>query len=312
MAIKAQLATGPRQSASPMRSASRSSAAWSARRRAARRSPTNSIKPEIGAPGASVSAVAGTGTGTEAFGGTSGATPMVTGAAALHRRSYPTRTVREIKSLLMNTAETTINNNAANTPGYLAPITRIGGGEVRVDRALKSPAAAWVATGTGRGPSRSASSMPGEAKTVLSRSGHGPELQRIGDHATRSSRSSATRTTASHGAVAFTAPSTHHHPGAQLAELHAQDDDQRQQAAGVDPRLGRQRARGPDARHLEFDGYLNLNNTGDRKRQCRPVAPRLACPAAAVRQRLGAGQRRRRHARSRTGPSPDSRPPTSR
>lgn len=38
---------------------------------------TTLIKPEIGAPGASVAAVAGTGTGTAAFGGTSGASPMV-------------------------------------------------------------------------------------------------------------------------------------------------------------------------------------------------------------------------------------------
>ena len=36
-----------------------------------------SIKPEIGAPGASVAAVAGSGTGTTPFGGTSGAAPMV-------------------------------------------------------------------------------------------------------------------------------------------------------------------------------------------------------------------------------------------
>ena len=41
-----------------------------------------SIKPEIGAPGASVSAQVGTGNGETAFGGTSGATPMVAGAAA--------------------------------------------------------------------------------------------------------------------------------------------------------------------------------------------------------------------------------------
>jgi hypothetical protein len=105
--------------------------------------PDNIVKPEIGAPGASVSAVAGSGTGTQAFGGTSGATPMVTGSAALLVDAFPKRSVSQIKSLLMNTAETDIGNNAANMPGYLAPITRIGGGEVRVDRALKSPIAAW-------------------------------------------------------------------------------------------------------------------------------------------------------------------------
>src|SRR5215472_7393276 len=41
------------------------------------------IKPDIGAPGASVSAISGTGTLEQAFGGTSGATPMITGSAAL-------------------------------------------------------------------------------------------------------------------------------------------------------------------------------------------------------------------------------------
>ncbi len=106
----------------------------------------NLIKPEIGAPGASVSAIAGSGDGAEAFGGTSGATPMVTGAAALLRSAFPTRPLGEIKAVLMNSAETRILNNITTAPGYLAPITRIGGGEVRVDRALKSPAAAWDVT----------------------------------------------------------------------------------------------------------------------------------------------------------------------
>ncbi len=104
----------------------------------------NIIKPEIGAPGASVSAVAGTGTGTASFGGTSGATPMVVGSAALVKDAYPTRSPLEIKAVLINTAETQIMNRPAVFGGEIAPITRIGGGEVRVDRAVNSPAAAWV------------------------------------------------------------------------------------------------------------------------------------------------------------------------
>ncbi|OLE66785.1 MAG: hypothetical protein AUG09_05785 [Acidobacteria bacterium 13_1_20CM_2_68_7] len=103
----------------------------------------NAIKPDIGAPGASVSALAGSGTGATAFGGTSGAAPMVTGSAALLVQKYPARTPPEIKSLLMNTAETNITINPATQPGVLAPITRIGGGEVRVDRAANSTTAAW-------------------------------------------------------------------------------------------------------------------------------------------------------------------------
>jgi len=94
------------------------------------------IKPEIGAPGASLSAEVGTGTGETAFGGTSGAAPMVSGPAALLVQAFPNRTPLQIKAMLMNSAETTVFTNQALLPGGLAPITRIGGGELRVNRAL--------------------------------------------------------------------------------------------------------------------------------------------------------------------------------
>lgn len=104
---------------------------------------TNESGPDIGAPGASVSALYGTGTGTESFGGTSGAAPMVTGSAALLMDAYPDRSWAEIKAVLMNTGETNIMNEPEFFGGYLAAISRIGGGEVRVDDALNSPLAAW-------------------------------------------------------------------------------------------------------------------------------------------------------------------------
>ena len=116
------------------------------------------IKPEIGAPGASVSAIAGTGTEEGPFGGTSGAAPMVAGSAALIFQAYggskatakgrpPGKalglglTPLEVKALLMTNGETDIVNDALT--GALAPITRIGGGEVRVDQALAAPVVAW-------------------------------------------------------------------------------------------------------------------------------------------------------------------------
>jgi minor extracellular serine protease Vpr len=116
------------------------------------------IKPEIGAPGASVSAIAGSGNDEGPFGGTSGAAPMVSGAAALLLQAYggtkatPQGTPPgaalghglspiELKALLMNNGETQIINDPLT--GALAPISRIGGGEVRVDRALAAPIAAW-------------------------------------------------------------------------------------------------------------------------------------------------------------------------
>lgn len=119
---------------------------------------TTLIKPEIGAPGASISAIAGTGTGEGPFGGTSGAAPMVSGSAALILQGYGGTFATdkgtasgnafgnglkpiEVKALLMNNGETNIINDALL--GTLAPITRIGGGEVRVDRALSAPVVAF-------------------------------------------------------------------------------------------------------------------------------------------------------------------------
>jgi hypothetical protein len=109
---------------------------------------TNRIKPEIGAPGASISAEAGTNTETTPFGGTSGATPMVTGLAALlmDALSDDARSPAEIKALLMNYAETEIYNGAPQPPvnSPLAAIQRIGAGEVRVDQSLEgTDFAAW-------------------------------------------------------------------------------------------------------------------------------------------------------------------------
>lgn len=105
----------------------------------------NAIKPDIGAPGASVSALAGYGTEEGAFGGTSGAAPMVSGSAALVLSKYPSASPTEVRARLMNTGDTNIQTNPATQPGVPAPITRIGGGEVRVDKALATTIVAWDA-----------------------------------------------------------------------------------------------------------------------------------------------------------------------
>ncbi len=103
----------------------------------------NAIKPDIGAPGASLSAEYGTGNGQTVFGGTSGAAPMVSGSAALVIQKFPGITPLEVKARLMNTGETNIGINPVGLPGVLAPITRIGGGEVRVDKAIATTTAVW-------------------------------------------------------------------------------------------------------------------------------------------------------------------------
>ncbi|MEM9773856.1 MAG: S8 family serine peptidase [Chloroflexota bacterium] len=115
---------------------------------------TNQIKPEIGAPGASISAEAGTGDGETPFGGTSGASPMAAGAAAILMDAYDVNQQRwirpdQIKAMLMNTAETEIYTTSTALSDQLAPITRIGGGEVRVDRALQTSIVAYGTDFTG-------------------------------------------------------------------------------------------------------------------------------------------------------------------
>jgi subtilisin family serine protease len=111
------------------------------------RGPTldNHLKPEIGAPGTVVSAEVGTGTGQAPLSGTSFAAPLVSGAAALVLQAHPALpgerlSPLEVKALLMNNADTQVFNKGG---GALAPISRIGSGEVRVQRAVAAPAAAW-------------------------------------------------------------------------------------------------------------------------------------------------------------------------
>jgi hypothetical protein len=103
------------------------------------------IKPELGAPGASVSARVGSGTLEQPFGGTSGAAPMVAGAAAQLRQAFPSRTPLQIKAMLMNTAATDVALDPVKAPNVLAPISRIGAGELRVDRAVRTELIAFNA-----------------------------------------------------------------------------------------------------------------------------------------------------------------------
>ncbi len=67
---------------------------------------------------------------------------MVAGSAALVLQANSDLSPAEVKSLLVNTGDTEIDTDPFSG---LAPITRIGGGEVRVDRAIRTSAAAWDA-----------------------------------------------------------------------------------------------------------------------------------------------------------------------
>jgi subtilisin family serine protease len=104
----------------------------------------NYIKPDISAPGASISASSGN-QGYSTFGGTSGAAPMVAGAAALLLESAGgsgSLPPHVVKARLMNNAVTTTWEDRPG--GKLNPITRQGAGRLDVSAAVNAETFAWV------------------------------------------------------------------------------------------------------------------------------------------------------------------------
>ena len=95
------------------------------------------VKPDIGAPGAWLSAEVGTGDEVTSFGGTSGAAPTVSGSAVLLLDKYAGFPPSRLTSMLVNSAETGNLTPRVDGSFYATPISRIGGGEVRVDRAAE-------------------------------------------------------------------------------------------------------------------------------------------------------------------------------
>jgi minor extracellular serine protease Vpr len=85
------------------------------------------FKPEVSAPGVNIrSTLVGSGDRESVISGTSMSSPHVAGAAALLRQKYPDLAVDVIKSLIMNSAEPTLDEE---------PITLQGTGSMRVDAA---------------------------------------------------------------------------------------------------------------------------------------------------------------------------------
>ncbi|MEU6232662.1 S8 family serine peptidase [Kitasatospora sp. NPDC047058] len=102
------------------------------------------VKPDLAAPGETIwSAKAGSGSGGQREDGTSMATPLVAGLAALVRAAHPDWTVEQLKAALMNTAGDTWLGDGGTGPVY-GP-ERTGAGRARVDAAVRTPAVAYAA-----------------------------------------------------------------------------------------------------------------------------------------------------------------------
>jgi subtilisin family serine protease len=101
------------------------------------------VKPDVAAVGTSVFSTAmGTGDQGVSESGTSMATPMVAGLAALVRSVNPGWTPEQVKADIMNTAGQDLYSDTGHTHLY-AP-NRVGAGRIRVDRALDNSVLAYV------------------------------------------------------------------------------------------------------------------------------------------------------------------------
>jgi subtilisin family serine protease len=90
---------------------------------------SSALKPDVMAPGDSItSANAGTGDGALTIGGTSMATPHVSGVAALMVQLHPTWSPEKIKAVIMNQATQDVTNLDGSSP---VPATVIGSGRVQ-------------------------------------------------------------------------------------------------------------------------------------------------------------------------------------
>lgn len=113
----------------------------------------NILKPDISAPGTLPLALVGTGDQYFLTTGTSFAAPLVAGAAALLRQHCPMCDPLAIKSILMNTADRNVLYSDAEGEERMAPVTRMGSGMLRIDKALN--ATLWAYSLEERQPSLS-------------------------------------------------------------------------------------------------------------------------------------------------------------
>ncbi|HEX5496423.1 MAG TPA: S8 family serine peptidase [Mycobacteriales bacterium] len=102
------------------------------------------LKPDVAAPGLLVfSASMGTGNQGQTDSGTSMATPMTAGTAALIRARHPDWTAEEVKADLINTADADVFTGQNHTGDIQAP-NRVGAGRVHIPPALATDALAMV------------------------------------------------------------------------------------------------------------------------------------------------------------------------
>jgi len=240
------------------------------------------IKPDIGAPGASLSAEVGTGNANTVFGGTSGAAPVVSGAAALLLQAFPTLQPHEVKARLMGAADNNITTNPARLPGLLAPVTRIGAGELRVVGAIDNSTAMWDSANPGA-TSLSFGYQPTSSARVLRKR---VVVRNYGPVAKTYTISSSFRyaNDAASGGVTLSAPASVSVPADSSTAFNLQMYINPAglpvwEATGVNG--GSNGANGALLANVEYDGYLTLSDGSEAVRLPWHVMPRRSHQGAA-------------------------------
>ena len=106
----------------------------------------NMLKPDMSAPGTIMGAAVGTGSGQTTESGTSFACPITAGSAAVLLSKNHSLSPLDVKALLMENSEPSVFANSLTQPGILGPLSRVGAGELRVDRAVLGSTSVWDAS----------------------------------------------------------------------------------------------------------------------------------------------------------------------
>lgn len=102
------------------------------------------LKPELAAPGETVFAAArGSLAEGRSLSGTSMATPVVAGAAALLKEAAPQRSAWELKTLLINSADPLLFGSRNGLQPYHR-LSRVGAGRLNIEQALAAPVLLWA------------------------------------------------------------------------------------------------------------------------------------------------------------------------
>lgn len=102
------------------------------------------VKPDVAAPGTTITSTGrGTGNAGSSLTGTSMASPMVAGLAALVRGAHPEWTPEQVKADIMNTAGQDIHTGPNHTGARYGP-NRVGAGRVRTSDAVSNDVLAYV------------------------------------------------------------------------------------------------------------------------------------------------------------------------